>query len=160
MSTNGQTKEVSTRRPFFPELRDMRHEFRDMLRDMWDTRWPMGMLRPSWLAAREPTLDMFEREGNVIVKAEMPGIALDGIDVTVSDGELRISGERKEEHEVKEESYYCSERSYGHVFRAIALPEGCDAEAVSATMKDGVLEVVIPRKAQAASKKVEVKAAQ
>ena len=160
MSTNGQTKEVSTRRPFFPELREMRHEFRDMLRDMWDTRWPMGMLRPSWLAAREPTLDMFDREGNVIVKAEMPGIPLEDIDVTISEGELRISGERKEEHEVKEENYYCSERSYGHVYRAVALPDGCNADAVSATMKDGVLEVVIPRKAQAASKKVEVKVAQ
>ena len=160
MSTNGQTKEVSARRPFFPELRDMRHEFRDMLRDMWDTRWPVGMLRPSWFSAHEPALDMFERDGNVIVKAEMPGIDLGDVDVTIAEGELRISGERKEEHEVKEENYYCSERSYGHVFRSVTLPEGCDAESVSATMKDGVLEIVIPRKAHAASKKVEVRSAQ
>ncbi len=160
MSTNGQTKEISSRRPFFPELREMRHEFRDMLRDMWDTRWPVGMLRPTWLTAREPALDMFEREGKVIVKAEMPGIDLGDVDVSIAEGELRISGERKEEHEIKEENYYCSERSYGHVYRSVALPEGCDAEAVSATMKDGVLEIVIPRKAHAASKKVEVRAAQ
>jgi HSP20 family protein len=159
MATNGQSKEVSTRRSVLPELREMRHEFRDLLRDMWDTRWPMGMLRPTWLSAREPALDMFEREGKVIVKAEMPGIDLGDIDVTIAEGELRISGERKEEHEIKEENYYCSERSYGHVFRSVALPEGCDAEAVAATMKDGVLEIVIPRKEHAASKKVEVKAA-
>lgn len=159
MSTNGQTKEVSTRRTMFPELREMRHEFRDMLRDMWDTRWPVGMLRPSWLSAHEPALDMFERDGNLVVKAEMPGIDLADVDVTIAEGELRIGGERKEEHEVKEENYYCSERSYGHVFRTVALPEGCDAEAVSATMKDGVLEIVIPRKAQTASKKVEVRSA-
>ena len=160
MATNGQTKEVTTHRTLFPELREMRHEFRDMLRDMWDTRWPVGMLRPSWLAAREPAIDMFEREGNVIVKAELPGIRSEDVDVTISEGEIRISGERKEEHEVKEENYYCSERSYGHIYRAMALPEGCDADAVSATMKDGVLEVVIPRKAHAASKKVQVKATQ
>ena len=159
MSTNGQTRELSQRRPIFPELHEMRHEFRDMLRDMWDTRWPVGMLRPSWLSAREPAIDMFERDGRVIVKAEMPGIGLDQIEVTVSGGELRISGERKEEHEVKEENYYCSERSYGRIYRALALPEGCDADAVTATMKDGVLEIVIPKKVQAASKKIEIKAA-
>ena len=159
MPTNGQTKEVSTRRTPFPELREMRHEFRDMLRDMWDTRLPIGMLRASWLSAHEPALDMFEREGSVVVKAEMPGIDLGDVDVTIAEGELRISGERKEEHEVKEENYYCSERSYGHVFRSVALPDGCDAESVSATMKDGVLEIVIPRKALAASKTVEVRSA-
>ncbi len=159
MSTNGQTKELSRRRPIFPELHEMRHEFRDMLRDMWDTRSPMGMLRPSWLSPREPAVDMFEREGNVIVKAEMPGIRLDEIDVTISGGELRISGERKEEREVKEENYYCSERSYGRLYRTLALPDGCDADAVTATMKDGVLEIVIPKKVQAASKKIEIKAA-
>lgn len=160
MATNGQTKDITTRRTLFPELREMRHEFRDMLRDMWDTRWPVGMLRPSWLAAREPAIDMFEREGNVVVKAELPGIRSEDVDVTISEGEIRISGERKEEHEVKEENYYCAERSYGHIYRAAALPEGCDADAVSATMKDGVLEVVIPRKAHAASKKIEVKGTQ
>lgn len=137
----------------------MRHEFRDMLRDMWDTRWPVSMLRPGWLAAREPSIDMFERDGNVVVKAEMPGIGLNDIDVTIAEGELRISGERKEEHEVKEENYYCSERSYGHIYRSVALPEGCDAESVSATMKDGVLEIVVARKAHAASRKVEVRPA-
>ena len=160
MPTNGQTKEVSTRRTFFPEIQDMRHEFRDMLRDMWDTRWPVNMLRPSWTSGREPALDMFERGGKVIVKAEMPGVDLKDVDVTIANGELRISGERKEEHEVKEENYYCSERTYGRIYRTVALPEGCDPESVTATMKDGVLEIVVPRKEQAASKKIEVKSAQ
>jgi HSP20 family protein len=76
--------------------------------------------------------------------------------VTVADGELRISGERSEEKEVKDENYYHAERRYGRIFRAVALPDGCDAEGVTATSKDGVVEIVIPRKA-AASKKVEVK---
>jgi HSP20 family protein len=157
MSTNGKSTELSQRRPIFPELHEMRHEFRDMLRDMWDTRWPMGMLHSQWASTREPAIDMFEREGNVVVKAEMPGIRLDEIDVMIFGGELRISGERKEEHEVKEENYYCSERSYGRVYRSLALPDGCDADAVTATMKDGVLEIVIPKNVPAASKKVEIK---
>jgi HSP20 family protein len=159
MSANGETKRLSVRRTIFPELEEMRHDFRDMLHNMWDTRWPLSTLRPSWLSVREPAVDMFEREGNIVVKAEMPGIPLDNIDVTISDNELRISGERKEEKEIKEENYYCSERSSGRIFRALALPEGCNADAVSATMKDGVLEIVIPKKEQAATKKIEVKTA-
>jgi HSP20 family protein len=76
----------------------------------------------------------------------------------VSDQELRITGERKEEKEVKQENYYRSERSVGRIYRTLALPEGCDSEKVSATAKDGVIEVVIPKKATAVGKKVEVRA--
>jgi len=113
---------------------------------------------PAWTETREPAVDVFERDGNLVVKAEMPGIEADKIDVTVSGGELRITGERKEEKEVKEEDYYCSERSFGRIYRVLALPEGCDADKVSATAKDGVVEVVIPKKATAVGKKIEVKA--
>jgi HSP20 family protein len=159
MSTNGKPTQLSVRRTIFPELEEMRNEFRDMLRGIWDMRRPLSALRPDWLSAREPAVDVFEREGKVIVKAEMPGIQLSDIDVSISDDELRISGERREEKEIKEENYYRSERTVGHVFRALALPEGCNADAVSATMRDGLLEIVIPRKEQAVSKKVEVRAA-
>jgi len=95
----------------------------------------------------------------VVVKAEMPGIAPDKIEVSVSGNELRISGERTEEKEVKEEHYYRSERSYGKLFRSVALPEGCDTGKISASARDGVVEIVIPRSAAAATRKVEVKSA-
>jgi HSP20 family protein len=101
---------------------------------------------------------MFERNGNVVVKAEMPGIEADKIEVTISNGELRISGERSEEKEVKEEDYQRSERTYGRIFRSVSLPDGCDGEAVTASSKDGVVEIVIPRKTSSATKKIEVKA--
>jgi HSP20 family protein len=130
----------------------------DMLREVFDTRWPFSP-RLTRLGAelKEPAIDMFERKDSVVVKAEVPGIEPDKIEVTVADGELRISGERSEEKEVKEENYYRAERRYGRIFRSVALPDGCSAEGVTATSKDGVVEIVIPRKAAAAAKKIEVK---
>jgi HSP20 family protein len=138
----------------------MREDVRDMLRGMWDTRWPlMTPFRAMRMAERELAVDVFEREGSIVVKAEMPGIAPDKIDVSISENELRISGERAEEKEIEEENYYRSERTYGHIFRALALPEGCNADGAAATVKDGVLEVVVPRKAAAKSKNVAVTSA-
>ena len=154
MRTNGKTRDIAVRRPILGELAEMRSDVRDVLRDMWEMRWP----RSPWPVTPEPAVDMFERDNEIVVKAEMPGIAPDAIEVTIADNELHISGERKEEKEVKEEHYYRSERSYGKIFRALDLPESCDTDAVKATMQDGVLEVVIPRKAQAAAKKIAVKA--
>jgi HSP20 family protein len=153
MTTNGKTSVAVRRRPL-GEISDLQ----DTLREMFDFRWPFGT-RFARLAEelKEPAIDMFEREGKVVVKAEMPGIDADKIEVTVAEGELRISGERAEEKEVKEENYYHAERRYGRVFRSVALPEGCTAEGVTATSKDGVVEIVIPRKTAAAAKKVEVK---
>lgn len=158
MRTNGKTRDIAVRRPVLGELAEVRSDVRDMLRDMWEMRWPMGLLRTPWPVTPEATVDMFDRDNSIVVKAEMPGIAPEQIDVSISDGELRITGERKEEKEVREEHYYRSERSYGKIFRALDLPEGCDTDAVKATIQDGVLEVVIPRKAQAAAKKIAVTA--
>jgi HSP20 family protein len=139
------------RRPAFPDLE---------LAGFRDLRWPFGIdaLRP-WFERETPTVDMFERDGNVIVKAEMPGIKREDIEVNVSEGQIAISGERRHEHEVRQEDYFRSERTYGRVFRSLPLPKGCDAQHAAANVKDGVLEVVIPRRSEAATRKVEVKSA-
>jgi HSP20 family protein len=159
MGTNGK-KELTVRRPFFPELTDVPGDLRDMFREMWDMRWPFTLpSRALRTLERQPALDVFEREGKVVVKAEMPGIDPARIDVSIVGDELRISGEREEEKEVKDEDFYRSERSYGRIFRALTLPEGCDTDQVAATMKDGVLEVVLARKQAVVGKKVEVTSA-
>lgn len=151
MTTNGK-KQVAVRRTPFAAL----EELREGLPSFFDVRWPFRTGR-LFEEVTQPAVDMFEREGNVVVKAELPGIPADKIDVTVSDGELRISGERAEEKEVREEHYYRSERTYGRIFRTLALPEGCDTEHADATAKDGIIEIVIPKKPAAVGKKVEVK---
>jgi HSP20 family protein len=149
MATDGSTQLQAARRPpfLFP-----RRGFEDLMQFL-DERWPFGMLRHE----AAPAIDMFERNGKVVVKAEMPGIVADKIDVSVSGNELRISGEREEEKEVKDEHYYRSERAVGHIYRSLTLPEGCDTDAIDASYKDGVVEVVVPRKPAAAKKKIEVK---
>jgi HSP20 family protein len=136
------------------------HDLDEPFTSLRDLRWPFsfGALRP--LLEREaPAVDMFERNGDVVVKAEMPGIKLEDIEVNVSEGQITISGERKEESEVRQEDYLRSERSYGRIFRSLALPKGCDTQKAAASVKDGVLEVVIPKRGDAASKKIEVKSA-
>jgi HSP20 family protein len=152
MGTNGD-KEVAVRRPAFADLDDLWNLVR------FDNRWPFSFpTRAIRAAERElPAIDMYEKDGKVVVKAEMPGIDADKIDVRVVDGELRISGEREAEKEVKEEHFYRSERSYGRIYRAVALPEGCDVEHVEAKATNGVLKVEIPRKQAAEPKKIEVK---
>ena len=154
MATNGKTQLPVKRTPF-AEM----HDLHDTIRTMFDLRWPFAPVTvPTLTEMTTPAVDMFERDGNIVVKAEMPGIEAAKIDVTVSDGELRITGERKEEKEIKDEHYYRSERTFGHIYRTLVLPEGCDAEKVTATAKDGVIEVVVPKRAAAVGKKIEVKA--
>jgi HSP20 family protein len=152
MATNGKTS-VAVRKSPLAEL----SEVEDAWRSMFDLRWPFSRRLRIGTELREPAIDMFERKDSVVVKAELPGIEPEKVEVTVADGELRISGERTEEKEVKEENYYHAERTYGRIFRSVALPEGCTADGVKATSKDGVVEIVIPRKAAATAKKIEVK---
>jgi len=105
-----------------------------------------------------PSLDMYEKDDRFVVKAELPGMKEDDIDVSVTDNTLNIKGERKAESEVKEENYYRSERSYGKFYRSVALPSNADAQNIEANYEDGVLEVSIPKAAEAKSRKVKVSA--
>jgi HSP20 family protein len=91
-----------------------------------------------------PALEILERENNLVVRADLPGLRREDIEVDLSDDLLTISGERKKEQTENREGFYRSERSYGRFARTLALPEGVAAEGVEATFKDGVLEVVIP----------------
>jgi HSP20 family protein len=106
-----------------------------------------------------PALDVFEKEGKFHVQAELPGMTDKDIEIEITDDALTISGEKRDEREVKEDNYYRSERSYGSFRRQVALPAGADTDQVEATFKDGVLKIAIPVKpAETPKKKIEVKA--
>ena len=81
------------------------------------------------------------------------------VEVSLSGTTLTIKGEKKQEREEKDKGYYLSERSYGSFQRAFTLPEGADGEKIAASFANGVLTVTVPKTAQAAPKKIEVKAA-
>jgi HSP20 family protein len=104
-------------------------------------------------------VELFERGNNIVVRAELPGLNKDDVDVEVDDDALIIRGERHNDVEEEQEGYYRTERSYGSFYRAIPLPEGVDPNACNATFKDGVLEVTLqkPTQQQSKAKKINVK---
>jgi len=101
---------------------------------------------------------MFEKEDRFVVKAELPGMKEEDIDISVTDDTLTIKGEKKSESEVKDEDYYFSECSYGSFLRYVALPSNVDASKIGANFDDGVLEVNLPKMPEVKPKKVKVSA--
>lgn len=91
-----------------------------------------------------PAVEMTERGGKLIVRAELPGLTKDDVKVDVDEDRLRIQGERREERKEKRKGFYRTERRYGSFHREIPLPPGADPEQAKATFRDGVLEVTIP----------------
>ena len=91
-----------------------------------------------------PTVEMEERDGNLIVKTDLPGLTKEDVHISVDDNLLIIRGERKHNREEKREGFYHSERSYGTFQRRFELPRGVKTENVKASFRDGVLEVTIP----------------
>lgn len=104
-----------------------------------------------------PPVDMIEKEDKFEVKVELPGIKKEDIDISVTGNTLTIKGERKAETEVKEEEYYCCERSYGNFFRSLTIPASVDTDKIEAKYKDGILEIELPKSPEVTPKKIDVK---
>lgn len=108
-----------------------------------------------------PQVEMFERDGQLIVRADLPGLTKDDVKVEVTDNSINLSGERKSEREEKDAGYYRSERSYGSFYRSIPLPEGVNADDANATFKNGVLEIAMAApQAKPRGRRLEVKEGQ
>ena len=105
-----------------------------------------------------PTLEVKQKEGNLVITAELPGLRKEDVTVNVTDNTLTLEGERKQEKEEKREGFYHSERSYGKFVRSIPLPEGAKVDQTAAQFKDGVLEITIPvPEPKAKSQKIQIK---
>jgi HSP20 family protein len=91
-----------------------------------------------------PQVETFRRGDKLVIRADLPGLRKEDVDVELNDDILTISGERRDEHEEDRDGYYRSERTYGQFYRAIPLPEGVNAEQCEASFTDGVLEVTVP----------------
>ena len=122
-------------------------------------RWPSVWRRlPLEERGWAPALDVFEKEDKFVVKAEIPGMKMEDIDVSVVGDTLTIKGEKTSESEVKEDDYYCCERSYGKFHRSIALPSSVDATKIDADYEDGILEVSLPKAPEVKPKKITISA--
>jgi HSP20 family protein len=103
-----------------------------------------------------PSIELIDRKGEVVVKAELPGVKKEDVELTVHDEALTLKGEFKVDKEVKKEDYYFSERRYGGFERTVTIPVEISADKAKATYKNGVLEVVLPKKKAAKPKEVKL----
>ena len=134
----------------FRELVTMRDDM-DRLFDVFFSPQP-HIMEDLW----RPSIDIEENNGNLMVKAEIPGMDKKDIKVVVKDDMLTISGERKRENETKEKTFHRIERSYGQFRRMIRLPAEVDPDKVKATYKDGILNVTLPKPESMKPKHIDV----
>jgi HSP20 family protein len=135
------------------EMTDLERRMEDLFQGL---DWPRSFA-PMWaeLAAGTrpfpPATDVFQRNGDLVVRLELPGIDPEkDVSVTLEEGQLVVSGERRQKTEVKEQDYYRMESRYGSFRRRIPLPEGVDESRIKAEYTDGVMEVVVKGAAKAA----------
>jgi HSP20 family protein len=164
-------KTAAATAPAMPAVTPVRRPATDLLRSLTEEmdrifgdfglrhRRPLAFLAPErqdvmWF----PDVEVAEREGKLLVRVDLPGMAREDIKVQITDETLTIEGERKHAEEKEEKGYYRSERSYGCFSRTIALPEGADATTAKAEFKNGVLEVAlaVPKAAPTAARKLEI----
>ncbi|HEV7868161.1 MAG TPA: Hsp20/alpha crystallin family protein [Chthoniobacteraceae bacterium] len=127
---------------------------RDEIDRLFDLSWPT---RDSGLfSGWSPALDVHDDKENFVVHLELPGMKKEDINLSLHDGMLTVSGERKQEREQKNGGSFRSERYFGKFQRSVTLPALVDASKVSASYKDGVLIVTLPKSEEAKPKQIEV----
>lgn len=135
--------------------------FRDRVNRLFDEFFERGWDLIPWTREGEwvPALDVSESEDAVVVKAELPGMAANEIDVSVSENVLTIKGQKQKETEEEKKNYHRIERTYGAFSRSITLPSMVDTARVEASYDKGVLEIILPKREEAKTKviKIEVK---
>ena len=106
-----------------------------------------------------PAVDIFDNDNEIVLKAELPGLNKEDIDIHVEENLLTLRGERKREEEIKEKGYFRSERAYGTFSRSFTLPATVAANKIGASYKDGILTVTLPKAEEAKPRQIEVKVA-
>jgi HSP20 family protein len=123
---------------------------------------PFPFLKPSRLILPQqeeliPSVDIFEEGNDVVVKAELPGIKKEDIDITLTDNTIMIAGEKKKEKEIDKKDYYRWESSYGSFNRTFSLPAEVKLDKVKSIFKDGILEIRLPKTEEAKKKEIKLK---
>ena len=137
----------------YNDLNRIRNEINRIFQDPWAMLQPATSMFEGW----EPKLDVYDDKDKVTIKAEVPGMKKEDIDVSIEGDTVTISGERKEEHEEKKGEVFRSERYFGRFQRSVTLPHAVDAGKVQANYKDGVLTITLVKSEEAKPKQIEVK---
>ena len=137
---------------------EMERRFEDFFRGRFSLTepswWPR--LRMPEMEEISPKVDIFEEGDNLVVKAEIPGMKKEEIEVNLTDDMVTISGEKKKEEKVEKKDYYRLERSYGSFSRSFRLPKEIQPDKAKATFKGGVLEVKVPKTEEAKKKEKKI----
>jgi HSP20 family protein len=151
--------ELTTWKPFreLAPFKDFERMRREMDR-LWDSFFEGGLRKRTegageWL----PSLDVAETKNEIVVKAEVAGMDPKDIDISLSDGVLTIKGEKKQEKEEKEADYHLTERSYGSFTRLVQLPKEVQSDKISASYKNGILKITLPKSEEAKKKEIKIK---
>ncbi len=132
----------------FAEIERIRREFDRLLEEL--------VPREEGERVFAPVVDVYETDQELVVKAELPGVKKENVEVSIRDNALHIRGEKKEEKEEKTETYHRVERVYGRFERVVPLPTDVKVESAKAEFKDGVLEIRIPKAEGAKERKIEI----
>jgi len=138
----------------FREMSTLQNEMNRLFNTVFETPSPSngGSTLRRWM----PAMDLVETDDHFVLRADLPGMTEDDVKIEFDDGTLTVSGERKAEHESKNEGYYRVERAFGSFSRSLTLPQGIDAEAVTANFENGVLEVRIPKPEERKPRRIEI----
>lgn len=136
------------------ELDSLQSDMNRLFDSFFQGRTGNGVTGRRWI----PAMDLVETADHLVLRADLPGMTEDDVDIEIKDGVLTVTGERKGEHEERSEGFYRVERAFGSFSRSLNLPDGVDAGAVSARFDKGVLEVKIPKPEESKPQRVQIKA--
>ena len=137
----------------FRELEEMERWMDEVFRLRTPRVWWRVPAEVGWM----PSVEMYEKPDKFVVRAELPGLKKEEVDISVVGDTLTISGERKAETEVKDEEYLRCELCYGKFSRSVTFPAAVDTTKVEASYENGILEVTVPKAEKVKPKKIEVK---
>jgi HSP20 family protein len=143
----------------FRELATLQNEVNRLFNSAFDSPTPGGNGGSGATRRWMPAMDLVETGDHFVLRADLPGLSEEDVKIEVEDNVLTVSGERRTEHESKQEGYHRVERAFGSFSRSLTLPNGVDAEAVEASFDKGVLEVRIPKPEERKPRRISISAA-
>jgi len=137
----------------FKELNQLRNQMDRIFEDLAGRGEEAEWGKTSWY----PAVDIFEMDNEIVLKADLPGVDQKDLEIKVEDDTLILQGEKKIEQKEEKENFLRAERIYGAFKRSFSLPQTVDKEKIKASLKNGVLTVLLPKKAEVKAKEISIK---
>jgi HSP20 family protein len=134
------------------ELSSFQNEMNRLFNTVFDQPGGDGGQGRRWV----PAMDLLETDEHFVLRADLPGMREEDVNIELEDNVLTVSGERKAEHEERQEGFYRVERAFGSFARSLTLPKGVNPEGVTAAFRDGVLEVRIPKPEERKARRIAI----